>query len=569
MFNYQNYIDDVINKNIIICESVRLAVERHISDLKKVSEDNYLYYFDSTEAERPIIFIQNLSHTKGKWASDRLPIKLEPWQQFIIASVFGWRKKSDTLRRFRKCYVQVARKNGKTTMLSGIGNYSFFCDSPREAGVEVYYIATKKEQAKIAWEESERQIRKSKALNKLATTYKQNTRIVKKSDTASKCLVLGKDSKSEDGLNPHFIGVDEYHAHPNNELLNVLESGTGARTQPLTFIITTAGFNKNAVCYEEYQYLKNILKGTIENDEYFAMIFEPDETDDWKSDEAIYKSNPNINISVNLDYIKARVKEASDKPHLQTDVKTKNLNVWTQSSSVWISKEVWDSGNNKIDVPSLAGQKCYIGLDLATTRDIAAYSLCFTYDIDDNNNFILQQRFFMPAENIRERSREEKVPYELWAEQGYITLCPGDTINFDMIENSILDDSKLYEVVDISYDPWKAIEIVTHLTDEGFQMTGIRQSFSVGGLSEGTGLFEKAIYENKIIHGDNPVLNWMLSCTEVRTDGRDNYLPMKPDRRKNSKRIDGVVSSIMALHSCVRNSSDSGSVYDNEGVLVL
>ena len=341
------------------------------------------------------------------------------------------------------------------------------------------------------------------------------------------------------------------------------------------------------------------------------MIFEPDETDDWKSDEAIYKSNPNINISVNLDYIKARVKEASDKPHLQTDVKTKNLNVWTHtsvgraSSSVWISKEVWDSGNKKIDVSSLSGQKCYtrlyvctlevctcgIGLDLATTRpkglttcrDIAAYSLCFTSDIDDNNNnFILQQRFFMPAENIRERSREEKVPYELWAEQGYITLCPGDTINFDMIENSILDDSKLYEVVDISYDPWKAIEIVTHLTDEGFQMTGIRQSslcapvVSVGGLSEGTGLFEKAIYENKIIHGDNPVLNWMprlctcsISCTEVRTDGRDNYLPMKPDRRRNSKRIDGVVSSIMALHSCIRNSSDSGSVYDNEGVLVL
>ena len=566
MFNYQNYIDDVRNKNIVICEAVSSAVNRHVNDLENSKKKDYPYYFDNKEAERPIKFIQNLKHTKGKWIKDNLLISLEPWQQFIIASVFGWRKKSDDLRRFRKAYIQVARKNGKTTMLSGLGNYCFFCDSPREGGVEIYYIATKKEQAKLAWEEAERQIRKNKTLNKLAVTYKQNSKIIKRDDTASKSLILGKDSKSEDGLNPHFIGVDEYHAHPNNDLLNVLESGTGARQQPLTFIITTAGFDKNAICYEEYNYLKQILNNTISNDEYFAMIFEPDENDDWKSDNAILKSNPNINISVNLDYIQARVKEASDKPHLQIDVKTKNLNIWTQSASVWISKEVWDTGNKKIDLKKLPGQKCYVGLDLATTRDIAACSLCF---IDDKNNYILLQRFFMPEYNIRERSREEKVPYELWAEQGYITLCPGETINFDMIENSILDDSKMYEVVDIAYDPWKAIEIVTHLKDEGFNMTQIRQSFSVGGLSEGTALFEKAIYEKTIIHGDNPVLNWMMSCCEVRTDGRDNWLPMKPDRRKNSKRIDGVVSSIMALHSCVRNSSDSGSVYDNSGVLVL
>lgn len=257
MFNYQDYIDGVLSKEITACENIYLAVKRHVDDIEKSkNDDEYPYYFDNKESERPIVFIQNLSHTKGKWASDKLPIKLEPWQQFIIASVFGWRKKSDNLRRYRKAYIQVARKNGKTTVLSGIGNYCFFCDSPKEAGVEVYYIATKKEQAKIAWEEAERQIRKSKALNKLATTYKQNTKIIKKKDTASKSLILGKDSKSEDGLNPHFIGVDEYHAHPNNDLLNVLESGTGARRQPLTFIITTAGFDKNAVCFQEYEYLK-------------------------------------------------------------------------------------------------------------------------------------------------------------------------------------------------------------------------------------------------------------------------------------------------------------------------
>ncbi len=283
-FNYQNYINDVLNKNIVVCDAIYKAVKRHADDLIKSRKKDFLYYFDENEARKPITFIQNLKHTKGKWATDKSNIKLEPWQQFIIAVVFGWRKKVDRLRRFRKCYIQVARKNGKTTMLSGVGNYTLFCDSPHEAGVEIYYIATKKEQAKIAWEESERQIRKSKILNKLATTYKQNTRVVKKNDSASKMLILGKDSKTEDGLNPHFIGVDEYHAHPNNDLLNVLESGTGARRQPLTFIITTAGFDKNAICYEEYLYIKNILNGTIINNEYFCMIFEPDELDDWKSD---------------------------------------------------------------------------------------------------------------------------------------------------------------------------------------------------------------------------------------------------------------------------------------------
>ena len=566
MFSYENFADDVITKKIVACEAVYLSVKRHLDDIKKSNTDeNYPYYFDNNEAERPIVFIQNLSHTKGKWAADRQKIKLEPWQQFIIASVFGWRRRSNKLRRFRKAYIQVARKNGKTTMLSGIGNYSFFCDSPNEVGVEIYYIATKKEQAKIAWEEAERQIRRCKALDSLASTYKQTTTIIKKKDTASKAKILGKDSKTEDGLNPHFVGVDEYHAHPSNELIEVLESGMGARRQPLIFIITTAGFNKNGVCFEEYNYLKSIARGEMANDEYFFMIFEPDEKDDWTSDEAIIKANPNLDISVSLDFIKSRIKEAMDKPSKQVDVKTKNLNIWTQGATVWIPKEVWDLCYCEINLDTLRGEKCFIGVDLATTRDIAAYSLCFIQE----DKYIILPRFFMPAHNIRERSKDDRVPYELWAQEGFITLCDGENINFDIIESSILADGEKYEVLDISYDPWKAIEIVTHLKDEGFNMTQVRQTFSVGGLSEGTALFEKAIYEKKLIHNKNPVLDWMFSCCEVRTDGRDNYLPVKPDRRKNSKRIDGVVSSIMAIHSAVRNSENGSSVYDNGGVLVL
>ncbi|MDO6992910.1 terminase large subunit [Brachyspira innocens] len=601
MYTYNQYIDDVINKELPVCQAAFLSVKRHLDDIEKSNakgglrqNNDYPFYFDEKEAERPITFIQSLVHTKGEWANHN--IILEPWEQFIIASIFGWRRKENHLRRFKKAYIQVSRKNGKTTFASGIGNYCFFCDSPQEAGVEIYYIATKKDQAKIAWSESERQIRKAKALNKEAITYKQTSTITKKKDTASKSKPLGQDSSTEDGLNPHLVIVDEYHAHPDNELLNVLESGMGARRQPLTFIITTAGFDKSSVCFSEYEYAKQILGGTLNNDEYFTIIYEPDNVNDiwvfmseYKEllnkedagkeiitqkekiiDNIIFQANPNINVSVKDSYIKSRLLEGLDKPIQRTDILTKNLNVWTQASEVWISSDRWlkSYSHQNININELKGRKACIGLDLATTRDIAAYVLCF--DSIDNGPYILLPRFFMPKENIRQRSKEDRVPYELWASQGLITLTSGDIIDFDIIESSILNDANIFEIIEIAYDPWKAIEIVTHLESEGFKMEQVRQSFAVGGLSEGTSLFEKTIDERKLLHGNNAVLNWMISCCEVKTDGRDNYLPVKPDRRRSYKRIDGVVASIMALHRVIKNHfEDTKSIYESEGVFSL
>ncbi|ASJ22491.1 terminase large subunit [Brachyspira hampsonii] len=590
MYTYEEYINKVINKELPVCQAAFLSVKRHLDDIEKSKNNDYPFYFDENEAKRPIMFIQSLVHTKGEWANHN--IILESWEQFIIASIFGWRRKENKLRRYKKAYVQVSRKNGKTTFASGIGNYCFFCDSPAEAGVEIYYIATKKDQAKIAWSESERQIRKAKALNKEAITYKQTSTITKKKDTASKSKPLGQDSNTEDGLNPHLVIVDEYHAHPDNELLNVLESGMGARRQPLVFIITTAGFDKSAVCFSEYEYAKQILKGSLNNDEYFTIIYEPDDINDiWvfmseykekltkkedisKQEELInkiiFQANPNINISVKDSYLKSRLLEGLDKPIQRTDILTKNLNVWTQASEVWISSDRWIKSylHQNININELKGRKACIGLDLATTRDIAAYVLCF--DSIDNGPYILLPRFFMPKENIRQRSKEDRVPYELWASQGLITLTSGDIIDFDVIESSILNDAKDFEIIEIGYDPWKAIEIVTHLKKEGLKMTDIRQSFAVGGLSEGTSLFEKTIDERKLLHGNNAVLNWMISCCEVRTDGRDNYLPTKPDRQRSRKRIDGVVASIMALHRVIKNHfEDTKSIYETEGVFIL
>nr|WP_305143775.1 terminase TerL endonuclease subunit [Brachyspira hampsonii] len=277
-----------------------------------------------------------------------------------------------------------------------------------------------------------------------------------------------------------------------------------------------------------------------------------------------------MNVSVKDNYLKSRLLEGLDKPIQRTDILTKNLNIWTQASEVWISSDRWlkSYSHQNININELKGRKACIGLDLATTRDIAAYVLCF--DSIDNGPYILLPRFFMPKENIRQRSKEDRVPYELWASQGLITLTSGDIIDFDVIESSILNDAKDFEIIEIGYDPWKAIEIVTHLKKEGLKMTDIRQSFAVGGLSEGTSLFEKTIDERKLLHGNNAVLNWMISCCEVRTDGRDNYLPTKPDRQRSRKRIDGVVASIMALHRVIKNHfEDTKSIYETEGVFTL
>ncbi|WP_048596209.1 terminase TerL endonuclease subunit, partial [Brachyspira suanatina] len=284
----------------------------------------------------------------------------------------------------------------------------------------------------------------------------------------------------------------------------------------------------------------------------------------------IFQANPNINVSVKDSYLKSRLLEGLDKPIQRTDILTKNLNVWTQASEVWISSDRWlkSYSHQNININELKGRKACIGLDLATTRDIAAYVLCF--DSIDNGPYILLPRFFMPQENIRQRSKEDRVPYELWASQGLITLTSGDIIDFDVIESSILNDAAYFEIIEIAYDPWKAIEIVTHLESEGFKMEQVRQSFAVGGLSEGTSLFEKTIDERKLLHGNNAVLNWMISCCEVKTDGRDNYLPVKPDRRRSYKRIDGVVASIMALHRVIKNHfEDTTSIYESEGVFTL
>jgi len=386
--------------------------------------------------------------------------------------------------------------------------------------------------------------------------------------TASFMRPLGADSDTEDGLNPHFVLVDEYHAHKSAEMLNVMESGMGARRQPLVFIITTAGKEKQCACFQEERALVvNILEKNIEPvpQNIFGIIYTLDDDDDWLDENTWIKANPNLGVSLSWDYLRKRVAEAVASPEKQNDVKTKNLNIWTQAETRWISSEAWKACPSKFIPDSLTGRSCYGGLDLSTNIDLTAWVLCFP-PLDRGGEFIFLYRFFMPADNLLERQRRDRVPYVVWSGQGLITATPGNVIDYDLIESRILEDAAKYKIVEVAYDPYNATEIVNHLVDKGVNMIPHRQGFvSMSGPSK---TFEEKVLARKINHGGNPVMTWMVSCTEIKYGEGDLIKPVKPDRKKTGKRIDGVIASVMALGRATMG-TDTGSVYERQELMIL
>ena len=561
------YIDDVLSGKQVACRYVRLAVERHVNDLQRAECDDpeFPYYFDEEQAKRVIDFKQQLEHTKGEWANPRKhnpKLRLEPWQQFKDWVVFGWRRKSDGCRRFSKVYIEVARKNGKTTDAAATANYCFLADRPKEYGPEVYCVATKKDQAKIAWGEAERQLREHPLLRKRTRTYKQNSSIIRKDDSAAVMTIWGKDSEKQDGFNPHFALTDEAHAYPDNSMMEVIESGMGSREQPLIYIITTAGLDKSCTCYQEgHTFAVSTLERTIEPvpESFFCIIYTLDEGDDWMDPSVWIKANPNLGVCVKWAYLEERIQLALQMPSRQNKVKTKHLNIWTQAETRWISDEKWMACNIPVDPEALIGGKCYLGKDLSSSQDVTGIALCFP-PVEENKPYKFLYRFFLPEDDIIEKERRDKVPYTYWAEKGYLILTPGNIIDYNFIEQEILNLAARYEIVEIPYDPWKAQEIVNNLTAEGFTMVPMYQRYSA--MAAPTNTFEEKILGKQIAHGGNPIMRWMIACTEVKSDRQGNIMPMKPKRGQNGKRIDGVVASIMAIGRAVIN--EDGDTADVE-----
>jgi len=571
MANYtaEQYIADVSDNKIVTCKWVKLAVKRHVNDLKKIGKKDFQYHFDDAAAKNAIDFIQLLEHTKGEFANRALnkdiKIKLEPWQQFIIWCTEGWRNK-EGYRRFTRAYIEVARKNGKSTFASALANYHFFADTPKEIAPEIYFAATKQQQASITWEEADRQIQRNKILKTQTQTYKSKKHIIVPK-TAAVMRPLGRDSKTEDGLNPSFAVIDEYHAHPDAGLIDVIESGMGARKQPQVFIITTAGTNYNSPCLEEHEHLKKMLEGSIPSvDSFFGIIFTLDEGDEWKNPKTWIKANPNLGISVDKERLAEQIELAASSTVKITNIKTKRLNIWCKSIMAWFDFATWQKcGKVKYTEEELKGRICYGAMDLSSTQDITATCLSFP-PITEGEPYKHIYRFYIPEELIQEKEETDKVPYRQWVEEGNIIATPGNVIDYNYIEADINEFASLYEIKEFAFDPWHAQEIVNNLTDGGMNMIPIQQGYRM--ISPMCYTFEKYVLAADLAHNDNPVMYWMISCVELKSDRQGNIMPMKPRRNSNGKRIDGVVANLMALGRASLQVT-TGSVYEERGVLTV
>lgn len=550
------YVKDIQTGKQIACRFVKLAVERYVNDLER--DD---IYFDEDAANRFLEFSSYCKHLKGDLAGQ--PIVLSPYQVFEAWNVFGW-KRPNGKRRYTRVYNEVARKNGKSAYGAILSIYLTGYDG--EQGSEVYTAATTKEQARIVHDVAMSMCRKlrldsSKQAEKIGLSGGNRTAgTIYFEDTNSKCEPLASNSDKLDGLNPHAVVVDEYHAHPDTSLIEVITSGMGSRIQPLTYIITTAGFEKQYPCYsEERKMAVNVLEGTKIDDNYFAIIFTLDEDDDWKDETVWEKANPNIGITPTWDFMRREFTEAINKGAIkEVNFKTKNLNIWTNASAVWINDEDWMLCGGEL--PDLKGRECYGGLDLATKLDMNAYVLVFPPKKEGEKTHVLP--FFWLPENTIER-KKELGNYVQWERDGLIRKAGIDVIDIDTIVQDILEINKDYDVKNFGFDTHRAYDGVVQGLEKGW-MSGVSIRQAMVGMDSGTKELEALVRSKKLSHGGNEVLRWQCGNVEIRF--MNDMIHM--EKSHNDRKIDGMVALAMALTcwAALRNEEEIENIYSSRGI---
>ena len=551
---YDEYIESVSSGATCSSLLTRCAVERHLQDLQ--SSD---YVFDRKKADKAIRFICALRHTKCSATGN--PFNLQPWQAFLIAMLFGWRRKDGRLR-FNKAYIEVARKNGKSELMAAIALYLLLVFG--EPGAEIYSAATKRDQARLVFDAA---VKMLKSLRLESNFIKNNTDIFRNKiyyeTYDGKFQPLGRDHDSEDGSNPSCAIIDEYHAHKTSELLEVMESGMGSRDNPLLLIITTAGFNIESPCYNYRQSVSNILKGDAIDDHTFACIWTLDEGDEWDDPNVWIKANPNLDISVKRDFLQSQVQQAKNEgPSKENGFKVKNLNIWVNSAEGWISGDVWKSSREKFTLDQLHGAPCFVGMDLATVRDIAAVCLFFP-PREDGKLARLLWKFYVPEAMLTQRE-DGKVNYKRWAQDGHLVVTQGNVIDYRHIIDDIVEISKVVQIVSLGYDSWNSKYVIPELGERGVQCAPVSQYFS--GLSEPMKYVERMAYSDQIHHNNNPVMDWMLGNVAVLKDTNGN---IKPNKSKSADKIDGVAAMLNAVSVWLNTENEDNTSYYDDNDLIF
>lgn len=564
-WQYDQYVRDVLSGEQVAGHWLKRACQRHVDDLRDGHQRGL--YFDEAAADRVLKFFSILSHSKGRWAGQR--IQLEPWEQFLLASIFGW-KRADGTRRFRTGYIEVARKNGKSLLGAGMALYLLAAD--HEASAEVYSAATKLAQAKIIWTEAARMVRKSTVLKKYLQVFgdrnpKATSCNINMPLTGSKFEPLSADSETMDGLNVSGAIIDEVHAHKTREMWDVLDTATGARSQPLMIGLTTAGFDRLSLCGTLNDYTQKVLDRIYDDpastDDFFGVLYTLDATDDWHDERCWIKSNPNIGISKSWDDIRRKAERAKQMPSALNSFLRLELNMWTASETKWLSIEHWQKcGNPLFDLEALKGRKCYAGLDLSSTIDVTAFVLIFP-PARDGEPYLVLPRFWIPEDNMRQRVHDDRVPYDAWQRAGWLVATPGNVIDYDFIFMQVLQDSRLFDIEEIAFDRWGAARVITVLQNMGLTCVEFGQGFA--SMSPPMKELERLVLSHQIEHNANPVMTWMADNLVAATDPAGN---IKPDKKHSREKIDGMVAMIMGLDRAMRRVS-ARSIYEMRGIRTL
>jgi phage terminase large subunit-like protein len=535
----------------------RLAYARHREDLRTGHERGL--FFSDKAADRAVAFFEEfLRHWKGRWNGQ--PFILEPFQEFVIRSLFGWKYSATGLRRYRFAYLQCARKQGKTELAAGVGLLGTVGD--REAGAEVYSAATKRDQAKLTFDAAARMARRSDDLVEFVKIFggfpQSKTNNISCEELGSYFEPLAADDEKLDGLGPHFLIADELHKWKGRGLYDVLESGQGARTQPLFFQITTPGVGREGVCREQREYVERILEGDVADDEYFAYVCEPDEGDDFKKPTTWEKANPNIGVTVTYDDLAKERDRALASPGRINAFMRYKCGMWTEQLDRWLNMERWRACGGRFDEEILLGRECYIGLDLSSTTDLTAEVLWFP-PVEEFPYHYLLPRVWVPEDRVAALTRNSRRLYEEWIRDGSLITTPGDVIDQDAVRSQVNADAELFDIQEIGIDRWGSPGLIADLQDrDGFTVATIPQT--VGGLSAPSKQFEILLGQEMIRHGDHPVLAWSAGNAAIWTDTNDN---IRPSKKSSGDRIDPIVAAIIALARAMLFADDR-SIWETE-----
>jgi phage terminase large subunit-like protein len=539
------------------------SIKEHIMrNLKKYTPTLYMAEgsnYNKASADYAVMFIENLCHTKGTWAGK--PFELIDWQEQIIRDLFGTLKPNG-YRQFNTAYIEIPKKQGKSELAAAV-TLLLTCGDGEERA-EVYGCAADRQQAAIVFDVAADMVRMCPALSKRVKILASQKRLIY-TPTNSFYQVLSAEAYSKHGFNIHGVVFDELHTQPNRKLFDVMTKGSGdARMQPLYFLITTAGTDTHSICYETHQKAKDIIAGRKIDPTFYPVIYGADESDDWTDPKVWKKANPSLDITVGIDKVKAACDSAKQNPGEENAFRQLRLNQWVKQAVRWMPMEKWDKCAFSVDEDELEGRVCYGGLDLSSTTDITSFVLVFP-PLDDEDKYIILPYFWIPEDNLTLRVNRDHVPYDVWERQGFLQTTEGNVVHYGFIEQFIERLGERFNIREIAFDRWGAVQMVQNLEGMGFTVVPFGQGFK--DMSPPTKELMKLVLEQKIAHGGHPVLRWNMDNIYIRTDPAGN---IKADKEKSTEKIDGAVATIMALDRAIRCGNDHGaSVYDERGILFI